>query len=203
MTLNSPVAPVKLALSIGTVSACSQLSLRLLIRRGRRYTDMLCRCRRKIVGVDSLRTFLPAPRQNMAFSDAHTNCGLDSASNPGGAFKITSSDSSRPCTDITPDVNARTENDQRTQKAAGWNGIKRETEAVRLSSDRTSFQSSFAPKAHPVSDNSIMMFSRPLVLAFTAMPLLAAATPVDIKARGDGSCSTGPVQCCNTTATVR
>ncbi|KAI0760693.1 hypothetical protein C8Q74DRAFT_1372509 [Fomes fomentarius] len=36
----------------------------------------------------------------------------------------------------------------------------------------------------------------------TAMPLLAAATPVDIKARGDGTCNTGPVQCCNTTATA-
>ncbi|KAI0755673.1 fungal hydrophobin-domain-containing protein [Fomes fomentarius] len=54
--------------------------------------------------------------------------------------------------------------------------------------------------------SDIMMFSRALVLAVSAMPLLAAATPANIEARTNGgggdSCNTGPVQCCNSTATA-
>ncbi|KAI0755679.1 fungal hydrophobin [Fomes fomentarius] len=44
------------------------------------------------------------------------------------------------------------------------------------------------------------MFSYTLALAITAMPLLAAANPIE--ARYTKTCSTGRVQCCDTTATA-
>ncbi|KAI0746814.1 fungal hydrophobin-domain-containing protein [Daedaleopsis nitida] len=40
------------------------------------------------------------------------------------------------------------------------------------------------------------MFSRVAAFAVAALPLLAAATPLAVRG-GEGSCSTGPVQCCN------
>ncbi|KAI0371974.1 fungal hydrophobin [Pilatotrama ljubarskyi] len=43
-----------------------------------------------------------------------------------------------------------------------------------------------------------MMFSRIAAFAFGALPILAAATP--LATRGDsGFCSTGPIQCCQST----
>ncbi|EIW61062.1 fungal hydrophobin [Trametes versicolor FP-101664 SS1] len=44
------------------------------------------------------------------------------------------------------------------------------------------------------------MFSRAVALTISALPLLAAATPLE--ARNSGSCSTGPVQCCQSTETA-
>ncbi|KAI0764928.1 fungal hydrophobin [Fomes fomentarius] len=43
-----------------------------------------------------------------------------------------------------------------------------------------------------------MMFSRVAAFTVAALPLLAAATPLAARG-GEGSCSTGPVQCCNST----
>nr|AGC26950.1 hydrophobin [Polyporus umbellatus] len=40
------------------------------------------------------------------------------------------------------------------------------------------------------------MFSRAIVVTALTLPLLAAATPVELEARQ--SCSTGSIQCCNT-----
>ena len=45
-----------------------------------------------------------------------------------------------------------------------------------------------------------MMFSRVVAVSALALPLLAAATPVELVARQ--SCSTGSVQCCNSTVAV-
>ncbi|KAI0330323.1 fungal hydrophobin [Cubamyces sp. BRFM 1775] len=44
------------------------------------------------------------------------------------------------------------------------------------------------------------MFSRIATFALAALPILAAATPLAV--RGGDSCSTGPIQCCNQTATT-
>ncbi|KAI0355207.1 fungal hydrophobin [Trametes cingulata] len=44
------------------------------------------------------------------------------------------------------------------------------------------------------------MFSRAVALAIAAMPLLAAATPAPLEARQ--TCSTGAIQCCQTTTTA-
>ncbi len=44
------------------------------------------------------------------------------------------------------------------------------------------------------------MFSRAVAFTALALPLLAAATPVELVPRQ--SCSTGPVQCCNSTVAV-
>ncbi|KAI0759010.1 fungal hydrophobin-domain-containing protein [Fomes fomentarius] len=44
------------------------------------------------------------------------------------------------------------------------------------------------------------MFSHILTLAITALPLLAAANP--IHPAHNSTCSSGPVQCCDTTATA-
>ncbi|KAI9069432.1 fungal hydrophobin [Trametes sanguinea] len=41
-----------------------------------------------------------------------------------------------------------------------------------------------------------MMFSRAVALAVSALPLLAAATPLEARA----DCSTGALQCCDSTA---
>ncbi|PIL27810.1 hypothetical protein GSI_10964 [Ganoderma sinense ZZ0214-1] len=42
------------------------------------------------------------------------------------------------------------------------------------------------------------MFSRVAAFALAAMPLLAAATPLELAARDGGpSCATGPIQCCD------
>ncbi|RDX54526.1 fungal hydrophobin [Lentinus brumalis] len=43
------------------------------------------------------------------------------------------------------------------------------------------------------------MFSRVAALTLVALPLLAAATPLDVRGGGEpaSSCSTGPIQCCN------
>ena len=51
------------------------------------------------------------------------------------------------------------------------------------------------------------MFSRVATFALAALPLLAAATPVELDVRGGGgeppsSCTTGPIQCCNTVEQV-
>ncbi|KAH9896890.1 fungal hydrophobin [Cubamyces lactineus] len=43
-----------------------------------------------------------------------------------------------------------------------------------------------------------MFFSRVATFALAALPILAAATPLAV--RDAGSCSTGPIQCCNQTA---
>ncbi|KAI0363042.1 hydrophobin-251 [Pilatotrama ljubarskyi] len=45
-----------------------------------------------------------------------------------------------------------------------------------------------------------MMFTRAVALAISAMPLLAAATPLE--ARNAGSCDTGALQCCDSTETA-
>ncbi|KAM5541799.1 hypothetical protein V8D89_004528 [Ganoderma adspersum] len=45
------------------------------------------------------------------------------------------------------------------------------------------------------------MFSRVATFALAALPLLAAATPLEVRGGGGeppSSCSTGPIQCCNT-----
>ncbi|KAM5537115.1 hypothetical protein V8D89_009261 [Ganoderma adspersum] len=43
------------------------------------------------------------------------------------------------------------------------------------------------------------MFSRVATLALAALPLLAAATPLEVRGgEPPSSCSTGPIQCCNT-----
>ncbi|TBU48960.1 fungal hydrophobin, partial [Dichomitus squalens] len=42
------------------------------------------------------------------------------------------------------------------------------------------------------------MFSRVAAFALVALPLLAAATPLEGRGEPASSCSTGPVQCCNT-----
>ncbi|KAI1798181.1 fungal hydrophobin [Ganoderma leucocontextum] len=43
------------------------------------------------------------------------------------------------------------------------------------------------------------MFSRIAPLALVALPLLAAATPLEVRGgEPPSSCSTGPIQCCNT-----
>ncbi|KAI9069431.1 fungal hydrophobin [Trametes sanguinea] len=47
-----------------------------------------------------------------------------------------------------------------------------------------------------------MFFSRAVVLAISALPLLAAATPLETRGGGSGSsgsCSTGTLQCCGST----
>ena len=46
------------------------------------------------------------------------------------------------------------------------------------------------------------MFSRVATLALAALPLLAAATPLEVRGEPASSCSTGPIQCCNTATTV-
>ncbi|CDO71947.1 hypothetical protein BN946_scf184940.g94 [Trametes cinnabarina] len=45
------------------------------------------------------------------------------------------------------------------------------------------------------------MFSRVVALAISALPLLAAATPLETRGggSGSGSCSTGTLQCCGST----
>ncbi|KAI0755658.1 hypothetical protein C8Q74DRAFT_1222051 [Fomes fomentarius] len=59
----------------------------------------------------------------------------------------------------------------------------------------------FAPQASPqatsASHSNIKMFSHTLTLAITVMPLLAAANPINTH---NSTCSSGPVQCCDTTA---
>ena len=45
-----------------------------------------------------------------------------------------------------------------------------------------------------------MMLSRAFALAIASLPILAAATPVELDARQ--SCSTGDLQCCDSTETV-
>ncbi|OJT08550.1 Fruiting body protein SC3 [Trametes pubescens] len=42
-----------------------------------------------------------------------------------------------------------------------------------------------------------MIFTHAIALAISVLPLLAAATPLE--ARGSGSCSTGALQCCEST----
>ena len=43
------------------------------------------------------------------------------------------------------------------------------------------------------------MFSRVAALTLVALPLLAAATPLEVRGgEPPSSCSTGPIQCCNT-----
>ncbi|KAI0657122.1 hydrophobin 1 [Cubamyces menziesii] len=45
-----------------------------------------------------------------------------------------------------------------------------------------------------------MIFSRAIVLAVSALPILAAATPLEGRGgSGGSSCSTGDLQCCNST----
>ncbi|KAI0635188.1 fungal hydrophobin [Trametes polyzona] len=45
-----------------------------------------------------------------------------------------------------------------------------------------------------------MMFSRAAAFALGALPILAVATPLEVRGgSGGSSCSTGPVQCCNST----
>ncbi|KAI0333062.1 hydrophobin-251 [Cubamyces sp. BRFM 1775] len=43
-----------------------------------------------------------------------------------------------------------------------------------------------------------MIFSRAIALAVSVLPILAAATPLEGRG-GEPSCSTGPIQCCETT----
>ncbi|KAI0826600.1 fungal hydrophobin [Trametes gibbosa] len=40
------------------------------------------------------------------------------------------------------------------------------------------------------------MFSRVAIFALAALPILAAATPLETRG-GEPSCSTGPIQCCD------
>ncbi|KAI0682235.1 fungal hydrophobin-domain-containing protein [Earliella scabrosa] len=47
-----------------------------------------------------------------------------------------------------------------------------------------------------------MMFSRVAVFTAAALPLLAAATPLAARG-GEPSCSTGPIQCCNSVSSVK
>ena len=54
----------------------------------------------------------------------------------------------------------------------------------------------------PVQLTSIHMFSRVAAFALAALPLLAAATPLEVRGEPASSCSTGPIQCCNTVTTV-
>ncbi|KAL1947115.1 hypothetical protein VTO73DRAFT_14076 [Trametes versicolor] len=44
-----------------------------------------------------------------------------------------------------------------------------------------------------------MMFSRAVALAISALPLLAAATPLEARNAPAASCSTGAIQCCAST----
>ena len=46
----------------------------------------------------------------------------------------------------------------------------------------------------------MMLTARVLAIALTTLPLLAAANPVALDARAD--CTTGDLQCCDTTETV-
>ncbi|EJF63708.1 fungal hydrophobin [Dichomitus squalens LYAD-421 SS1] len=46
------------------------------------------------------------------------------------------------------------------------------------------------------------MFPRVAAFALVALPLLAAATPLEGRGEPASSCSTGPVQCCNTVTTA-
>ncbi len=55
-----------------------------------------------------------------------------------------------------------------------------------------------APSASTYFSN--MIFTHAIALAISALPLLAAATPLE--ARGSGSCSTGALQCCESTEKV-
>ncbi|KAL1947076.1 hypothetical protein VTO73DRAFT_14037 [Trametes versicolor] len=43
------------------------------------------------------------------------------------------------------------------------------------------------------------MFSRTLALTISALPLLAVATPLEAR---QSTCSTGPIQCCDSTETA-
>ncbi|EKM58387.1 uncharacterized protein PHACADRAFT_252667 [Phanerochaete carnosa HHB-10118-sp] len=46
------------------------------------------------------------------------------------------------------------------------------------------------------------MFSKLAISSILAFAFLAAATPNPISSRQDSTCSTGPVQCCESTTTV-
>lgn len=52
----------------------------------------------------------------------------------------------------------------------------------------------------PTTLSTNMMFTRALALTISALPLLAVATP--LKARAASDCSTGALQCCDSTETV-
>ena len=54
--------------------------------------------------------------------------------------------------------------------------------------------------APPPPLTTITMFSRLAAISVAALPILAAATPVELQARQ--SCSTGPIQCCQQVQSV-
>ena len=75
--------------------------------------------------------------------------------------------------------------------------IKERVTKVNQSPGRTSPSALHSPANHTSSN---MMLSRAFALAIASLPILAAATPVELDARQ--SCSTGDLQCCDSTETV-
>ena len=49
---------------------------------------------------------------------------------------------------------------------------------------------------------STKMFSKFAAVATLSLSVLAAATPLNVARGGQGDCSTGPIQCCQSTETV-